>query len=185
MRPTCPRPRRRWPTDRSGSARETRSRLSARSVDWSSGRTIAFGVEPPERAGSRPRTRCRIPTRPRSRAANPSRRTGSSDRSVEIQGRRIDPGGGRRTAMMGLLGSRDALLRLLEENLAADIHVRGNRITLRGSAGRCRVRRARHPRAARAAGIGLDDHPGRGPPHHRHAGRTRGRAPRRPARCSG
>ncbi len=36
--------------------------------------------------------------------------------------------------MMGLLGSRDSLLRLLEENLAADIHVRGNRITLRGPA---------------------------------------------------
>ncbi len=37
-------------------------------------------------------------------------------------------------AMMGLLGSRDALLRQLEENLAADVHVRGNRITLRGAA---------------------------------------------------
>ena len=36
--------------------------------------------------------------------------------------------------MVGLLGSRDSLLRLLEENLAADIHVRGNRVTLRGSA---------------------------------------------------
>jgi len=36
--------------------------------------------------------------------------------------------------MMGLLGSRDMLLRLLEENLAADIHVRGNRVTLRGNA---------------------------------------------------
>ena len=35
--------------------------------------------------------------------------------------------------MVGLLGSRDALLRQLEQNLAADIHVRGNRITLRGS----------------------------------------------------
>ncbi len=35
-------------------------------------------------------------------------------------------------AMVGLLGSRDLLLRLLEEHLAADIHVRGNRITLRG-----------------------------------------------------
>ncbi len=35
-------------------------------------------------------------------------------------------------AMVGLLGSRDMLLRLLEEHLAADIHVRGNRITLRG-----------------------------------------------------
>jgi phosphate starvation-inducible PhoH-like protein len=37
-------------------------------------------------------------------------------------------------AMLGLLGSRDAVLRKLEEALAADIHVRGNRITLRGSA---------------------------------------------------
>ena len=37
-------------------------------------------------------------------------------------------------AMIGLLGSRDILLRQLEENLAADIHVRGNRITLRGAA---------------------------------------------------
>ena len=36
--------------------------------------------------------------------------------------------------MVGLLGSRDALLRLLEDNLAADIHVRGNRVTLRGNA---------------------------------------------------
>ncbi len=35
-------------------------------------------------------------------------------------------------AMVGLLGSRDMLLRLLEEHLVADIHVRGNRITLRG-----------------------------------------------------
>jgi phosphate starvation-inducible PhoH-like protein len=37
-------------------------------------------------------------------------------------------------AMLGLLGSRDAVLRKLEESLAADVHVRGNRITLRGSA---------------------------------------------------
>jgi phosphate starvation-inducible PhoH-like protein len=36
--------------------------------------------------------------------------------------------------MMGLLGSRDSLLRLLEEGLAADIHVRGNRVTLKGPA---------------------------------------------------
>ncbi len=36
-------------------------------------------------------------------------------------------------AMVGLLGSRDLLLRELEQGLAADIHVRGNRITLRGS----------------------------------------------------
>jgi phosphate starvation-inducible PhoH-like protein len=37
-------------------------------------------------------------------------------------------------AMPGLLGSRDAVLRQLEQSLAADIHVRGNRITLRGTA---------------------------------------------------
>ncbi len=37
-------------------------------------------------------------------------------------------------AMLGLLGSRDLLLRQLETGLAADIHVRGNRITLRGTA---------------------------------------------------
>ncbi len=37
-------------------------------------------------------------------------------------------------AMPGLLGSRDAVLRQLEESLAADVHVRGNRITLRGTA---------------------------------------------------
>ena len=37
-------------------------------------------------------------------------------------------------AMLGLLGSRDMLLRQLETGLAADIHVRGNRITLRGAA---------------------------------------------------
>ena len=37
-------------------------------------------------------------------------------------------------AMIGLLGFRDALLRQLEQSLEADIHVRGNRITLRGDA---------------------------------------------------
>ncbi|MDQ2847457.1 MAG: PhoH family protein [Actinomycetota bacterium] len=37
-------------------------------------------------------------------------------------------------SMIGLLGSRDSILRRLEANLAADIHARGNRITLKGSA---------------------------------------------------
>jgi phosphate starvation-inducible PhoH-like protein len=37
-------------------------------------------------------------------------------------------------AMLGLLGSRDVILRRLEQQLSADIHVRGNRITLKGSA---------------------------------------------------
>ncbi|MTD13180.1 phosphate starvation-inducible protein PhoH [Nakamurella sp. YIM 132087] len=36
--------------------------------------------------------------------------------------------------MVGLLGSRDVNLRALEDGLAADVHVRGNRITLRGAA---------------------------------------------------
>nr|WP_239020521.1 PhoH family protein [Nakamurella antarctica] len=36
--------------------------------------------------------------------------------------------------MQGLLGFRDALLRQLEEQLQAEIHVRGNRMTLRGQA---------------------------------------------------
>ncbi len=36
-------------------------------------------------------------------------------------------------AMMGLLGSADLLLRQLEERLDADVHVRGNRVTLRGT----------------------------------------------------
>ena len=73
--------------------------------------------------------------------------------------------------MMGLLGSRDSLLRLLEENLAADIHVRGNRVTLARQRRGRRVRRAHPARAAGPAGVGFGDHPGRGPPDHRHAGR--------------
>jgi phosphate starvation-inducible protein PhoH and related proteins len=36
--------------------------------------------------------------------------------------------------IVGLLGARDVVLRALEQALDADIHVRGNRITLRGSA---------------------------------------------------
>ncbi|HEX5494049.1 MAG TPA: PhoH family protein [Mycobacteriales bacterium] len=36
--------------------------------------------------------------------------------------------------MVGLLGSRDELLRVIEASLASDIHVRGNEITLTGSA---------------------------------------------------
>ena len=35
-------------------------------------------------------------------------------------------------AMVSLLGSRDELLRIIEEALASDIHVRGNEITLSG-----------------------------------------------------
>jgi phosphate starvation-inducible PhoH-like protein len=37
-------------------------------------------------------------------------------------------------SIVGLLGARDVVLRALEQALDADIHVRGNRITLRGSA---------------------------------------------------
>ena len=37
-------------------------------------------------------------------------------------------------SMVSLLGSRDELLRLIEEALASDIHVRGNEITISGEA---------------------------------------------------
>jgi phosphate starvation-inducible protein PhoH and related proteins len=37
-------------------------------------------------------------------------------------------------AMVSLLGSRDELLRIIEDTLASDIHVRGNEITISGSA---------------------------------------------------
>lgn len=37
-------------------------------------------------------------------------------------------------AMLGLLGPGDSVLRRLEEQLAADVHVRGNRITIKGTA---------------------------------------------------
>jgi len=35
-------------------------------------------------------------------------------------------------AMVALLGSRDELLRIIEEALASDVHVRGNEITISG-----------------------------------------------------
>ena len=37
-------------------------------------------------------------------------------------------------SMVGLLGSRDELLRVIEKTLASDIHVRGNEITITGAA---------------------------------------------------
>jgi phosphate starvation-inducible protein PhoH and related proteins len=37
-------------------------------------------------------------------------------------------------AMVALLGSRDELLRVIEANLASDVHVRGNEITITGTA---------------------------------------------------
>ena len=67
-------------------------------------------------------------------SSQPIPTTGSSDRSVETRAAESTIVVADERAMVGLLGSRDALLRQLEQNLAADIHVRGNRITLRGSA---------------------------------------------------
>ena len=87
--------------------------------------------------------------------------------------------------MIGLLGSRDVFLRLLEENLAADIHVRGNRITLRGPAADVAFAERVLPRTPDPAGCGLDDHPGRDPPHHRHAGRTPAAAGESPSQVLG
>ncbi len=78
--------------------------------------------------------------------------------------------------MLGLLGSRDALLRQLEENLAADIHVRGNRITLRGSAADVAFAEQVFRELLTLQESRLDDHRRCDPPHHRHARRTgRGR----------
>jgi len=67
-------------------------------------------------------------------SSQPIPTAGSSDRSVETRAAESTIVVADERAMVGLLGSRDALLRQLEQNLAADIHVRGNRITLRGSA---------------------------------------------------
>ena len=44
--------------------------------------------------------------------------------------------------MVALLGPGDEHLALIEKSFAADIHVRGNEITLRGEPGRGRPRRA-------------------------------------------
>ena len=45
--------------------------------------------------------------------------------------------------MVALLGSGDELLRLVEAEVDADVHVRGNEITITGAAGRQRPRRPR------------------------------------------
>ena len=58
--------------------------------------------------------------------ADPDGRPGRSESTIVVADEQ---------QMLGLLGSRDVLLRLLEQGLAADIHVRGNRITLKGAAG--------------------------------------------------
>ena len=62
--------------------------------------------------------------------------------------------------MVSLLGPGDEHLALIEQAFDADVHVRGNRITLHGEPARGRPRRA----AARRAG---DDHPHRPGRHHR------------------
>ena len=39
--------------------------------------------------------------------------------------------------MVNVLGPRDEFLRILERDLAADVHVRGNEVTFTGHADRC------------------------------------------------
>jgi phosphate starvation-inducible PhoH-like protein len=66
-------------------------------------------------------------------SSQPRPTAGSSDRNVEARAAESTIVVADERAMVGLLGSRDALLRQLEQNLASDIYVRGNRITLRGN----------------------------------------------------
>jgi phosphate starvation-inducible protein PhoH and related proteins len=53
------------------------------------------------------------------------------DATTQTQTKIVVPGS---QAMVGLLGSRDELLRIIEDALASDIHVRGNEITITGDA---------------------------------------------------
>jgi len=62
-----------------------------------------------------------VPTKPDASGAEPPATT---------QTKIVVPGS---QAMVGLLGSRDELLRTIEDALASDIHVRGNEITITGA----------------------------------------------------
>ena len=58
--------------------------------------------------------------------------------------------------MLGLLGSGDEILRLVERSVTSDVHVRGNEITLTGAAAdslarRLRPKKSSSPRAVKAA----------------------------------
>ena len=83
-------------------------------------------------------------------------------------------------AMLGLLGSRDAVLRQIEQSPGRR-HPRprqSHHPAWHPSGDR--VRRAGHPRAVGAAGVRLGDHPGCGAPHDRHARRSQDRGRREP-----
>ena len=58
-------------------------------------------------------------------------REGAAGAAGTTQTKIVVPGS---QAMVSLLGSRDELLRIIEEALASDIHVRGNEITVTGDA---------------------------------------------------
>jgi phosphate starvation-inducible PhoH-like protein len=59
-----------------------------------------------------------------------STREGAAGEAGTTQTKIVVPGS---QAMVSLLGSRDQLLRIIEDALASDIHVRGNEITISGS----------------------------------------------------
>lgn len=54
----------------------------------------------------------------------------TSDQPSEVQTKIVVPD---EHTMVGLLGSRDELLRIIEDSLVSDVHVRGNEITLTGA----------------------------------------------------
>ena len=72
-------------------------------------------------------------------------------------------------ALLALLGKRDENLREAESLLAADVHVRGNELTLTGEPGRRGVRRAGVRRAGRAGQPRPADRPRRRAPLGAHA----------------
>ena len=59
-------------------------------------------------------------------------------------------------SMVSLLGSRDELLHVIEDAFDADIHVRGNEITITGTAGRDRVVAQLFEEMTAAAGGGAE-----------------------------
>ncbi|HWE89450.1 MAG TPA: PhoH family protein [Pseudonocardiaceae bacterium] len=74
--------------------------------------------------------RSKATTKAPSGGGNGSSREGSSEQGAEAASSRFAVPD---TAVLALLGSRDENLRVVEQLLAADVHVRGNEVTLSGS----------------------------------------------------
>ena len=76
--------------------------------------------------------------------------------------------------VMGLLGSADENLRALERILAADIHVRGNALTLSGEPADVALAERVVSELIAIVASGQTADPGSGAPQRRHADRHRG-----------